>query len=544
MEGSLDLYVLNMSGWKLHTFFDANDEEKAVQTAIDTKDARGFQAVCLVNDDIGRMLYCHNSLGENFTYTSFQRSLRDGFKPPKSAKQQAEAAGKKSASGFDEGEGEDEDGETEGKKGFNFEINLPKVKKETQILVGGGASINILILLILVIFNFDPTAIAALMSATILATLWGILFDPFKINADEKTKKLIAEENVRKQKFKYCKKLLSQILTEGKQQRWSYAERKMVGDSHFALMLFFAGACDEMASRFENVELVSLHNLVAKSLNSIGILETVAMQSFSEIHEYLLYPRYARMFNFGQGGIRRLLDTGGQNIGIKQALDDWEIQKEEEQTQRQKEAEDQSCSAVMFTDIVSFTQQVHEKGNDWMVDVLHAHNEIVRVVLRSYGGREVKHTGDGIMASFKTVEDAIKGAIAMEQGFAAFVEKVPHRHFEVRCGMSAGQPVHMDGDLFGTPVNMAARVMPFAGGGQIAISQETYDILKTMPFQFTEVPGVTLKGFEGLHSIWLVGWEGIDLLNLPETAEAASTSTQQQQPAAAPSSTSGVGVSA
>ena len=302
-----------------------------------------------------------------------------------------------------------------------------------------------------------------------------------------------------------------------------------------------------MASRFENIELVDLHHLVAKSLQSIGILETVAMQSFSEMHEFLLYPRYARMFGFGEDGTRRIIDTNGTNIGVEKALDDWEIQKEQAAIEQQQQAEDQTCSAVMFTDIVSFTQQVAEKGNDWMVDVLHAHNEVVRVVLRSYGGREVKHTGDGIMASFKTVEDAVKGSIAMQQGFTAFVQNVPHRHFEVRCGISAGEPVHMDGDLFGTPVNMAARVMPFAGGTQIAISQDTLDVLQHMPFQYIEVPEVSLKGFEGTHSIWLLQWQGVDLLNLPESGEGPVIQGTQQQPQqqqqAAPSTTSGVGVS-
>ena len=85
---------------------------------------------------------------------------------------------------------------------------------------------------------------------------------------------------------------------------------------------------------------------------------------------------------------------------------------------------------------------------------------------RDNGGTEVKHTGDGIMASFGTASSALGCAASIQQAFEARNETNPDSRVRVRIGLNAGEPVAEDGDLFGTAVQMAARICARAEPGQ------------------------------------------------------------------------------
>jgi adenylate cyclase len=80
--------------------------------------------------------------------------------------------------------------------------------------------------------------------------------------------------------------------------------------------------------------------------------------------------------------------------------------------------------------------------------LLRIHNTLTRNVLREHNGSEVKHTGDGFMASFASVSDAVKCAVAIQQTFDAYDEDAPDENMHVHIGLSAGEPVQKDGNLF------------------------------------------------------------------------------------------------
>lgn len=71
--------------------------------------------------------------------------------------------------------------------------------------------------------------------------------------------------------------------------------------------------------------------------------------------------------------------------------------------------------AILFTDIEGSTELTQRLGDAGAMTVLHAHDEAVRSSVRSCHGHEVKHTGDGIMASFRSVSRAAECAIALQQ---------------------------------------------------------------------------------------------------------------------------------
>jgi len=74
--------------------------------------------------------------------------------------------------------------------------------------------------------------------------------------------------------------------------------------------------------------------------------------------------------------------------------------------------------AIVFTDVCGSVAQTQELGDDGHMQLLREHNSIVRSELESHAGREVKHTGDGIMGSFSSVASAVSFAVAVQRRLA------------------------------------------------------------------------------------------------------------------------------
>jgi adenylate cyclase len=139
--------------------------------------------------------------------------------------------------------------------------------------------------------------------------------------------------------------------------------------------------------------------------------------------------------------------------------------------------------------------------------VLRAHNEIVRRALQEHAGREVKHTGDGIMAAFGSVSTAVEFAINAQQAFAAWNEET-ETPLRVGVGISAGEPVTDDSDdLFGAVVQLAARLCGAAEAGEIAVSVAVRELCVGKRFTFVEREPAPLKGIPEPVHIYVVAWQ-------------------------------------
>src|SRR5205085_4386319 len=124
---------------------------------------------------------------------------------------------------------------------------------------------------------------------------------------------------------------------------------------------------------------------------------------------------------------------------------------------------------VLFTDIVDSTALTQTLGDEAAMALLDLHNNVVRNALSDSGGREVKHTGDGIMASFVSAAGALKCATRVQRELAEH-EKNRNRSLKVRIGAAAGEPVENHNDLFGCTVQLAARLCSHAAPQQILVS--------------------------------------------------------------------------
>jgi class 3 adenylate cyclase len=143
---------------------------------------------------------------------------------------------------------------------------------------------------------------------------------------------------------------------------------------------------------------------------------------------------------------------------------------------------------ILFTDLESSTALTQAIGDAKAQDILHGHNDVVRAALAAHDGEEVKHTGDGIMASFGSAVAAVEAALAIQSGLAG-------GEIRVRVGLNAGEPIHEAGDYFGGSVQLAARVCDRAEPGQVLVSNVVRELCTGKLFQFVDQGEATLKGF-------------------------------------------------
>jgi class 3 adenylate cyclase len=163
--------------------------------------------------------------------------------------------------------------------------------------------------------------------------------------------------------------------------------------------------------------------------------------------------------------------------------------------------------AIVFTDICGSVAQTHALGDEGHMAVLREHDTIVRSALAGHDGREVKHTGDGIMASFTSISAAVGFAVEVQRAVAARNESAS-TPLHVSIGISAGEPVTGDDDdLFGAAVQMAARVCNAADAGDIHVTVVVRELCLGKSFRFEDRGDVAFKGLPEPARIYAVTWQ-------------------------------------
>ncbi len=158
-----------------------------------------------------------------------------------------------------------------------------------------------------------------------------------------------------------------------------------------------------------------------------------------------------------------------------------------------------------MTDVEGSTALTQRLGDAKAREVLREHERMVRDALKAHGGSEVKTMGDGFMASFSSATKALECAIAIQRAFAAHNESAEEPML-VRVGLNAGEPIAEDDDLYGTAVNLAARITAQGKGGEILASEAVRQIVAGKKFPFSDLGETTLRGFEDRVHIYQVSW--------------------------------------
>jgi adenylate cyclase len=148
--------------------------------------------------------------------------------------------------------------------------------------------------------------------------------------------------------------------------------------------------------------------------------------------------------------------------------------------------------AIVFTDIVGFTQLTDEHGDDLALTILERQEEIVRGALPE-AARVVKELGDGLLLWFDDPRAAIVTTLALQDAFEK--ESEGELPMWVRIGMHWGCPRVRGDDIIGRDVNLASRIADLAGPGEVLCSEATAQ-------EAGAVPGVD---FEALGPVYVRG---------------------------------------
>ena len=249
---------------------------------------------------------------------------------------------------------------------------------------------------------------------------------------------------------------------EGSITSFMQSGAKLNAIGKFGCHLFLAGA-SESIGRMHSLSNKEFVKILEACMAVLGSGPEVAQKFGEKYDEYLLEPNYAKMFRAGGVAMERFT-SGDATAGNALAPALEEFHSPDAQGK-------ESVIAVMFTDIVGSTKMTQTLGDEGAQRMVRLHNTVVRNALREHRGTEVKHTGDGIMASFNSCPDASTCGIAIQKTLAAARAKDPDGTvLHLRVGINAGQPIAEDGDLSGTTVQIAAIICDKADTDGVFVS--------------------------------------------------------------------------
>jgi class 3 adenylate cyclase len=149
---------------------------------------------------------------------------------------------------------------------------------------------------------------------------------------------------------------------------------------------------------------------------------------------------------------------------------------------------------VLFTDMVGSTSLNAAAGDDRFLHLMRAHDRAVRSALQRHDGVEFKHTGDGLAAWFASAGMAVRCALDLQDTLVGALLADSGREVRLRCGLAAGEPIEVQGDLFGLTVARAARICALSEGGGVLVSAEIPPMIHDDRVVFRDLGPVSLRG--------------------------------------------------
>jgi class 3 adenylate cyclase/tetratricopeptide (TPR) repeat protein len=170
-------------------------------------------------------------------------------------------------------------------------------------------------------------------------------------------------------------------------------------------------------------------------------------------------------------------------------------------------------ACVLFTDLVGSTELMSRLGDAAFDELRDGHFARLRSAVEAHDGALVKTTGDGILATFRSAADALAAAVAAQQAAECqgHTAGVP---LDLRVGLALGEVAEKEGDVFGTPVVEAARLVAAARPGQILCSAVVRTVAGSRAaVEFADLGHLELKGLPEPLPVCEVAWAPV-----PDTA--------------------------
>ncbi len=178
-------------------------------------------------------------------------------------------------------------------------------------------------------------------------------------------------------------------------------------------------------------------------------------------------------------------------------------------------------AAIMFTDIVGYTKLMGE-DEEKAFELLKKNRAVQRPIIEKFSGRWLKEIGDGVLASFPTVTDAVYCAATIQNT----CENEPD--LKLRIGIHEGEVVFEGDDVFGDGVNIASRLEPLAPIGGILVSESVHRNLGNKTnIVSTFLREEKLKNVKEPIKIYSVQVEGVEPVVVPELSDAPKRASQK-----------------
>lgn len=176
--------------------------------------------------------------------------------------------------------------------------------------------------------------------------------------------------------------------------------------------------------------------------------------------------------------------------------------------------------AIMFTDIVGYTALMGEDEQK-AINLLEKNRKLQKPLIERYGGKWIKELGDGVLATFSTVSNAVYCAAAIQQG-----SKI-EPDLNLRIGIHLGDVMFQDGDVFGDGVNIASRLESLAPTGGIWVSEAvSRNIQNKHGIQTLFVREEQLKNVKDPVKIYEIKAEDVELPELKENSIVTPTKSK------------------
>jgi class 3 adenylate cyclase len=161
----------------------------------------------------------------------------------------------------------------------------------------------------------------------------------------------------------------------------------------------------------------------------------------------------------------------------------------------------------LLTDIVGSTALTSQIGNAGAQRVVRAHNAIARTAAKAFKGREVKHTGDGMLLLFPDPAGAARAAMDIQQEATNYAKDNPTAPLVLRVGVHQGDAVFEDGDYYGAAVSVVNGVTGAIGNTEIGCTAAIRKKVAGAAFRFEDLGIRTLKGSPTGIELFKLLWE-------------------------------------
>src|SRR5215471_4481144 len=144
-------------------------------------------------------------------------------------------------------------------------------------------------------------------------------------------------------------------------------------------------------------------------------------------------------------------------------------------------AETRKLAAILAADVAGYSKLAGADEERTLARLRALRSDLFDPTIALHHGRVVKRTGDGVLVEFRSVVDAVRCAIEVQNAMIERNAGLPaERRIEFRIGIHLGDVVEeSDGDLMGDSVNIAARLESIASPGAICLSEDAYRLVKS-----------------------------------------------------------------